>query len=145
MLGSTHHSRLNRTSRSLQHLYLKTHTIPFRSSAWRHLHIPSAPHPFTLRGGSKGDARPSRPPSWSKFFQFHAVFGKIGKIVCWRPPRSWRPLPGEILDPPLTLYQVRQREWKIFLFFSLRRFHVDLPFRFPWTSLVWILISRLCA
>ena len=28
--------------------------------------------------------------------------GKFGKIVCWRPPLgSWRPLLGEILDPPL--------------------------------------------
>ena len=29
--------------------------------------------------------------------------GKFGKIVCWHPPplESWRPLLGEILDPPL--------------------------------------------
>ena len=34
------------------------------------------------------------PPPWgSKFFQFHAVFGKIGKIVCWHPP-------GELAPPP---------------------------------------------
>ena len=28
--------------------------------------------------------------------------GKFGKIVCWRPPESWCPLLGEILDPPLV-------------------------------------------
>ena len=27
--------------------------------------------------------------------------GKFGKIVCWRPLGSWRPLLGEILDPSL--------------------------------------------
>ena len=27
--------------------------------------------------------------------------GKFGKIVCWRPPGSWRPLLREILDLPL--------------------------------------------
>ena len=48
------------------------------------------------------DAPP--PPRGSKFFQFHAVFGKF-----WRnrmlapPPGSWRPLLGEILDPPLVI------------------------------------------
>ena len=26
---------------------------------------------------------------------------KFGKIVCWRPPRGWRPTSGEILDPPM--------------------------------------------
>ena len=44
------------------------------------------------------------PPPGFKFFQFHAVFGKFGKFVCWRPPwgvgtpslgkswiRHWRP------------------------------------------------------
>ena len=36
-------------------------------------------------------------PPPSKFFQFHAVLGKFGKIVCWCP------FPGEILDPPLQL------------------------------------------
>ena len=30
--------------------------------------------------------------------------GKFGKFVCWRPLGSWRPLLGEILDPPLDLY-----------------------------------------
>ena len=33
-----------------------------------------------------GGARDAHPSWGSKFFQFHAVFGKIGKIVCWRPP-----------------------------------------------------------
>ena len=36
-----------------------------------------------LRGGA-GDARP--PPPGSKFFQFHAVFGKIRQIRMLAPP-----------------------------------------------------------
>ena len=45
--------------------------------------------------------REGRPlsPRGSKFFQFHAVFEKI-----WQNRMllgSWRPLLGEILDPPL--------------------------------------------
>ena len=43
------------------------------------------------------------PPRGSKFFQFHAVFGKIWRNRMLAPPplESWRPLLGEILDPPL--------------------------------------------
>ena len=38
-------------------------------------------------GGSKGGgARDARPPSQSKFFQFHAVLGKIGKNNRLVPP-----------------------------------------------------------
>ena len=34
--------------------------------------------------------------------------GKFGKIVCWPLPlESWRPLLGEILDPPLYAPYVR--------------------------------------
>ena len=43
-----------------------------------------------LRGGA-GDARP---PRGSKFFQFHAVFGKIRQICMLAPP------PGELAPPP---------------------------------------------
>ena len=38
-----------------------------------------------LRGREGG-----APPWGSKFFQFHAVLEKFGKIVCWHPPESWR-------------------------------------------------------
>ena len=34
-------------------------------------------------------------------FNFMHFLGKFGKIVRWHPPESWRPLLGEILDPPL--------------------------------------------
>ena len=46
------------------------------------------------------------PPPGSKFFQFHAVFGKIwqNRMLAPPPPESWRPLPREILDPPLVGY-----------------------------------------
>ena len=48
-------------------------------------------------GGGSRDACPS--PA-SKFFQFDAVFRKIWQNhTCW-PPESWRPRPGEILNPP---------------------------------------------
>ena len=48
-------------------------------------------------------ARGTRPGS--RFFQFHAVLGKFGEIVCWcpHPPKSWPHL-REILDPPLSLF-----------------------------------------
>ena len=35
-------------------------------------------------GGSSGGHRDA--PPRSIFFHFHAVFGKIGQIVCWCPP-----------------------------------------------------------
>ena len=48
----------------------------------------------------------ARPPWGSKFFQFHAVFGKIWQNRMLAPPLgSWRPLLGEILDPPLHTHQ----------------------------------------
>ena len=45
------------------------------------------------------------PPGGSKFSQFHAVFGKIwrNRMLARPPPESWRPLLGEILDPPLFI------------------------------------------
>ena len=47
----------------------------------------------------------TRAPPWgSKFFQFHAVFGNIWPNRVLAPPLgSWRPLLGEILDPPLMV------------------------------------------
>ena len=53
-------------------------------------------------GGSKGGAKDARPPWGPNSFNFMQFLGKFGKIVCWRPPGSWRPLLGEILDPPLS-------------------------------------------
>ena len=32
--------------------------------------------------------------------------GHFGKIVCWHPLGSWRPLLGEILDPPLCSAEI---------------------------------------
>ena len=55
-----------------------------------------------ISGGSRG--REGRPPG-PKFFQFHAVFGKIWQDRMLAPPLlgSWRPILGEILDPPLKM------------------------------------------
>ena len=55
-------------------------------------------------GGSKGVSRDAPSPTrWSKFFQFHAVFGQIWQNHMLAPPRELAPLLGEILDPPLVL------------------------------------------
>ena len=53
---------------------------------------------FTL-ADQRGGARDARPPWGSKFFHFHAVFGK--KLKNNSTFGSWRPPPGKILDPPL--------------------------------------------
>ena len=47
-------------------------------------------------------------PRGSKFFQFHAVFGKIWHncMLAPPPPESWRPHLGETLDPPLLIKQI---------------------------------------
>ena len=51
-------------------------------------------------GGSKGGAPGTRaPPGGSKFFHFHAVFGK--KLKNNSTFGSWRTPLGKILDPPL--------------------------------------------
>ena len=47
----------------------------------------------------RGGARDARPPWGSKFFHFHAVFGK--KLRNNSIFGSWRPPLGKILDPPL--------------------------------------------
>ena len=41
------------------------------------------------------------PPGGPNSFNFMQFLGNFGEIVSWRPPGSWRPLLGEILDPPL--------------------------------------------
>ena len=42
------------------------------------------------------------PPGGPNSFNFMQFLENFGEIVCWRPPLgSWRPLFGEILDPPL--------------------------------------------
>ena len=44
------------------------------------------------------------PPLDPNIFHFHAIFGKMGKIVGWRSHlSSWRPLLCEIVDPPQLL------------------------------------------
>ena len=58
----------------------------------------------------------ARPPGGPNSFNFMQFLGKFGKIVCWHPQGSWRPLLGEILDPPLQCTGVqpptRSEEWK---------------------------------
>ena len=60
-----------------------------------------------ISGGSKGGRRGRAPPPWgSKFFRFHAVFGKFWQNRMLAPPGSWRPLLGEILDLPLVILRL---------------------------------------
>ena len=59
--------------------------------------------PSPCIGGSRGGAQGRAPPPLGQiFFIFMQFLGKIGQIVCWRPPLwGWRPPVWEILDPPL--------------------------------------------
>ena len=63
------------------------------------------------------------PPPGPNSFNFMQFLGKFGKIKCWRPPpESWRPLHGEILDPPLQWegYLCFQRlKAKLFVFLDI--------------------------
>ena len=86
---------------SLPHVLRESAVDPgFLGGEWRALILGGANLSFGS-GGSKGGAR-DEPPWGSKFFQFHAVFGKI-----WQNRTYWRPhletwcLLGEIPDPPL--------------------------------------------
>ena len=54
--------------------------------------------------GAPGTRAPPPPPG-SKFFHFHAVFGKNVKNNS--NFGSWRPPPGKILDPPLNSYVIQ--------------------------------------
>ena len=62
-------------------------------------------HHWRIQGGAPG----TRAPPWgSKFFHFHAVFGKNVKnnsnFGSWRPPL------GKILDPPLNIVCIVKRK-----------------------------------
>ena len=61
--------------------------------------------------GARGTHAPS---PGSKFFQLHAVFKKIWQNRMLAPPGSWRPLLGEILDPPLMGHPPLSKfQWRI--------------------------------
>ena len=49
--------------------------------------------PCACIGGSRGGVRDARPPWASKFFRFHAVFGKIWRVHA--PPGGFTPPPRE--------------------------------------------------
>ena len=76
-------------------------------------------------GGSKG-GREGRtpPPSASKFFQFHAVFGRIWQNCVFTPP----PLEGSRPPPPLGKSWIRHCKSILFsqkLFYSINVQKVD--------------------
>ena len=63
-------------------------------------------------GGSKGGGE----MDGSKFFQFHAAFGKSSQICMLTsvpPPGSWRPHLGEILDQPLLRLKISVSQFKM--------------------------------
>ena len=60
----------------------------------------TAPVPLADLRGVQGTPPP--PPGGRIFFNFMQFSGNFNKIISWRPPGSWRPLLGEILDPPLS-------------------------------------------
>ena len=77
--------------------------------------LPGVPSCFSIRAVITGgrmiimpvaDLRGAR-GTGPKFFQFHAVFGKIWQNRMLAPPGSWRPLLGEILDLPLYAIESR--------------------------------------
>ena len=62
---------------------------------------------WRIYGGRKG------PPGGPNSFNFMQFSGKCGKIVCWCPLGSWRPLLREILDQPLNYAIHVDQNWKI--------------------------------
>ena len=54
-------------------------------------------------GGSKGGAKDARPPPGAQILSISCSFWEnLAKSYVGAPPGSWRPLLGEILDPPLS-------------------------------------------
>ena len=51
------------------------------------------------------------PPGGHNFFIFMQFSAKIDKFIGWHrpPPGSWRPLLGEILDPPLNTLRIEMQ------------------------------------
>ena len=65
-----------------------------------------------------GGVRDARPPWASKFFRFHAVFGKIWRVHA--PPGGFTPPLGKILDPPLYLASVVNSNYNVSLGVSVQ-------------------------
>ena len=59
----------------------------------RSTYMPSIAFLVSGIGGSRGGVRDARPPWASKFFRFHAVFGKIWRVHA--PPGGFTPPPRE--------------------------------------------------
>ena len=71
-----------------------------------------------ISGGSKVGCEGRAPPGVQNSFNFMQFLGKFSKIVCWCPPGSWRPLLGEILDPPLGMYSTEMHTCTLIKFDS---------------------------
>ena len=73
-------------------------TIVYRKPQYKDVNMKTIKllqHALILRliiGGSRGGVRDARPPRASKFFRFHAVFGKIWRVHA--PPGGFTPPPS---------------------------------------------------
>ena len=97
---------------------LRLHFIKHRCKSHSLLRSVYTVRGTVISGGSKGDARDAPPPGPNSF-NFMQFWGKFGKIVCWRPLGSWRPLLGEILGPPLVINRYKSGANMVqFVFFA---------------------------
>ena len=91
--------------------------------------------------GARGTCAPPGP----KFFQFHAVFGKIWQNhMLASPLGSWRPLLGEILDPPLHVISLKNNvplsdfgDIQIFIIWIFQKFFCGWIFLVNVIVLLW--------
>ena len=51
------------------------------------------------------------PPTDQNFFKFMGVFRKCINIMGQRPPRGWRPLLRQVLDPSVWLHWFQLEQW----------------------------------
>ena len=91
------------------------------------LHVFWHNHDTETSGGSKGgrEGRTPPPPSASKFFQFHAVFGRIRQNCVFTPPPPWRVHapppwgnPGSVTGNRTITYTQTEAKDTSFQFFS---------------------------
>ena len=87
LIHCNHDPHRNHTTLGVNDRYL------FFSKHWSNLFWDLSIICFQASGESKGGARDARPPRGSKFFQFHAVFGKIWQNRMLAPPRELAPPP----------------------------------------------------
>ena len=113
-----------------QNIHSQAHLIGLETDQVKNTNIILKSQVPMSSGGSKGGARDARFPRGSKCFQFHAVFGKIWQNRMLAPPReSWRPLLGEILDPPLMSRVYARLEHEFLCFRTIATLNISITFQ----------------